>query len=34
MLRGLGVNWAPVFYFLVVVGGMIVLGYWASRRRH
>ena len=29
MLRGLGVNWIEIIYFLAVFGGIIVLGFFA-----
>jgi len=35
VLRGLGVNWMEILYFLVIVGGIIALGYFVLiARRH
>jgi len=35
VLRGLGVNWMEILYFLVIVGGIIALGYFLLiARRH
>jgi hypothetical protein len=36
-MRGLGVHWMDILYFVVVAAGTIALGYFvliASRRRH
>ena len=34
VLRGLGVNWMEILYFLVIGGGIIALGYFVFMRRH